>query len=88
MILRAVQDLTPWLGGVFVASQFRRQGIGAALCATVEDEARSRGIHTLYLFTLSQQAWYSRLGWTLLGPCVWHPTYRRNNAQVYTRKTV
>ncbi|PYL72357.1 MAG: GNAT family N-acetyltransferase [Verrucomicrobia bacterium] len=66
------EDLTPWLGGVFVGSQFRRRGIGAALCATVEDAARSRGIQTLYLFTLDKQAWYSRLGWTVLGPCVWH----------------
>ena len=66
------KDLTPWLGGVFVGSHFRRQGIGAALCATVEDEARSREISTLYLFTLDKQAWYSRLGWTVLGPCVWH----------------
>jgi N-acetylglutamate synthase-like GNAT family acetyltransferase len=66
------EDLTPWLGGVFVGSPFRRRGIGAALCATVEDAARSRGIETLYLFTLDKQAWYSRLGWTILGPCVWH----------------
>jgi N-acetylglutamate synthase-like GNAT family acetyltransferase len=65
------EDLSPWLGGVFVASHFRRQGIGAALCATVEDEARSRGIETLYLFTLDKQAWYSRLGSTVLSPCVW-----------------
>jgi predicted N-acetyltransferase YhbS len=69
--LEGREDLTPWLGGVFVASHFRRQGIGAALCATVEDKARSRGIETLYLFTLDRQAWYSRLGWTVLGPCVW-----------------
>jgi GNAT superfamily N-acetyltransferase len=69
--LKGREDLTPWLGGVFVGSHFRRQGIGAALCATVEDEARSRGIQTLYLFTLDKQAWYSRLGWTVLGPCVW-----------------
>jgi predicted N-acetyltransferase YhbS len=69
--LEGREDLTPWLGGVFVGSRFRRQGIGAALCATVEDEAQSRGMHTLYLFTLDKQAWYSRLGWTLLGPCVW-----------------
>jgi GNAT superfamily N-acetyltransferase len=69
--LEGREDLTPWLGGVFVASHFRRQGIGAALCATVEDEARSRGIQTLYLFTLDKQAWYSRLGWTVLSPCVW-----------------
>jgi N-acetylglutamate synthase-like GNAT family acetyltransferase len=66
------KDLTPWLGGVFVASDFRRRGIGAALCATVEDKARSRDIQTLYLFTLDKQAWFSRLGWTILRPCVWH----------------
>src|SRR5216117_1448492 len=48
--LEGCEDLTPWLGGVFVGSHFRRRGIGAALCATVEDEARSRGISTLYLF--------------------------------------
>jgi N-acetylglutamate synthase-like GNAT family acetyltransferase len=70
--LEGREDLTPWLGGVFVDSHFRRRGIGAALCATVEDEARSRKIETLYLFTLDKKAWFSRLGWTLLGPCVWH----------------
>ena len=70
--LQERKDLTPWLGGVFVGSEFRRHGVGTALCATVEDEARSRGIQTLYLFTLDKQAWYSHLGWTVLGPCVWH----------------
>jgi N-acetylglutamate synthase-like GNAT family acetyltransferase len=69
--LEGREDLTPWLGGVFVGSQFRRQGIGAALCATVEDAARSQGIQTLYLFTLDKQPWYLRLGWTLLDSCVW-----------------
>ena len=64
--LEGREDLTPWLGGVFVGADFRRQGIGAALCATVEDAARSRGIQTLYLFTLDKQAWYSRLGWRAL----------------------
>ena len=70
--LEGREDLTPWLGGVFVGSDFRRRGIGSALCATVEDAARSRGIQTLYLFTLDKQAWYSRLGWTELCRCVWH----------------
>ena len=70
--LEGREDLTPWLGGVFVASQFRRRGIGAALCATVENAARSRGIQTLYLFTLDKQAWYSRLGYKVLGPCLYH----------------
>jgi predicted N-acetyltransferase YhbS len=69
--LEGHEDLTPWLGGVFVGSQFRRRGLGAALCATVEDAARLRGIETLYLFTLDKQAWYSRLGWTVHGQCIW-----------------
>src|ERR1700751_5738556 len=51
------EDLTPWLGGVFVGSRFRRQGIGATLCATVEDAARTRGDQTFFLFTLDKQAW-------------------------------
>ena len=70
--LEGREDLTPWLGGVFVAPKFRRCGVGNALCATVEDAARSRAVRILYLFTLDKQAWYSRMGWTVLGPCVWH----------------
>jgi N-acetylglutamate synthase-like GNAT family acetyltransferase len=66
------EDLTPWLGGVFVGADFRRQGVGTALCAAVEDAARSLGTQTLYLFTLDKQAWYSRLAWTLFDPCVFH----------------
>ena len=66
------EHLTPWLGGVYIGPQFRRRGIGAALCTTVEEAARSRGVQTLYLFTLDKQAWYSRQGWTVLAPCVWH----------------
>ena len=54
--LEGREDLPPWLGGVFVASQFRRRGIGAALCGAVEDAARTRGIQSLYLFTLDKQA--------------------------------
>src|SRR5207247_6866386 len=50
--LEGREDLTPWLGGVFVGADFRRQGIGAALCATVEDAPRSRGMQPPYLFAL------------------------------------
>jgi len=70
--LEGREDLTPWLGGVFVGPQFRRRGIGEALCATVENAARSREVQTLYLFTLDKRAWYSRQGWRVFAPCVWH----------------
>jgi N-acetylglutamate synthase-like GNAT family acetyltransferase len=65
------EHLTPWLSGVFVGSNFRRRGTGAALCAHLEDEARSREIQTLYLFTLDKQSWFSGMGWTILAPCLW-----------------
>jgi N-acetylglutamate synthase-like GNAT family acetyltransferase len=65
------EELTPWLSGVFIDSHSRRWGIGAALCAHVEDEARSREIQALYPFTLDKQAWFSCMGWTMLGPCLW-----------------
>ena len=69
--LEGREDLTPWLGGVLVGAPFRRRGIGEALCATVEDEARAREIEILYLFTLDKEAWYSRLGWSAVEPCLW-----------------
>ena len=70
--LEGREDLTPWLGGVFVGSQFRRRGIGAALCTAVEEAARSLRVKTLYLFTLDKQEWYSGQDWRVLAPCVWH----------------
>lgn len=64
--------LTPWLGGVYVAPQFRRRGIGTALCSAVEQHAKTiLGISALYLFTLDKQAWYGSLGWSMFGPCTW-----------------
>lgn len=70
--LEGHEDLTPWLAGVIVGREFRRQGVGEMLCRHVADYARSRSIETLYLFTLDKQAWYSRLGWSLFRPCAWH----------------
>lgn len=66
------EHLTPWLGGVFVAPQFRQQGIGTALCLAVERQAQVLfGFEKLYLFTLDRQAWYRSLGWHLFEPCTW-----------------
>src|SRR6476646_11149805 len=49
--LEGREDLTPWLGGVFVGSHFLRQVIVAPLWAAVGEETRSRGFRTLSLFT-------------------------------------
>ena len=66
------ENITPWLGGVYVAPEFRNRGIGTALCATVEQQAKALfDISTLYLFTLDKQAWYENLGWSMFKPCLW-----------------
>src|SRR5207249_10545593 len=41
--LEGREDLTRWLGAVFVVSNFRRRGIGTVVLAGVGDEARWRG---------------------------------------------
>jgi GNAT superfamily N-acetyltransferase len=69
--LEGREDLTPWLGGVYVFPQFRRRGIGTALCRVVERQAAALGFRTLYLFTLDRQNWYGALGWQSLEPCTW-----------------
>jgi GNAT superfamily N-acetyltransferase len=70
--LHGRDDLTPWLGGVYVAPQFRGCGVGTALCAAVEDGAKTlSATPVLYLFTLDRQAWYRSLGWSVFAPCTW-----------------
>jgi N-acetylglutamate synthase-like GNAT family acetyltransferase len=66
------EDLTPWLGGVFVGTEFRGKGIGAKLCAAIEEKAKSLFSQpTVYLFTLDQQKWYQKMGWSIYEPCSW-----------------
>lgn len=65
------EDLTPWLGGVFVLPAFRSRGVGSALCTAVATHADRTGIDQLYLFTLDQQRMYARLGWEVLERATW-----------------
>jgi GNAT superfamily N-acetyltransferase len=64
-------DLTPWLGGMWVAPQYRGRGIGTALCSVVEEKAEVLGYDELFLFTLDKQPWYSALNWSSLEPARW-----------------
>lgn len=57
------KELTPWLASVYVAPEFRRQGIGSALVFHIMEQARENKIERLYLFTPDREAFYTRLGW-------------------------
>jgi len=65
------EELTPWVGGIFVLRKYRRRGIGSALCRALETKAWAMGFPTLYLFTLDQQQLYTRLGWQQVKPSNW-----------------
>ena len=54
---------TPWLAGVVVAPECRGRGIGASLAEHAATEACALGFSTLYLYTLSTEEYYARLGW-------------------------
>ena len=64
-----MEDIYPdklhWLGGVFVAPQYRGKGIGSTLAEHIARKAPSYGVKILYLQTEQLDGGlYSRLGWT------------------------
>jgi len=65
------EELTPWLGGMFVRQQHRHRGVGSSLCGALEEQAWLMGFPVLYLFTLDQQRLYARLGWQQLQNSSW-----------------
>jgi GNAT superfamily N-acetyltransferase len=65
-------DLSPWLASVYVASEFRRRGIGTRLVLHAMTRAKEEGIEGLYLFTPDRQEFYARLGWNTLEETEYH----------------
>jgi GNAT superfamily N-acetyltransferase len=66
------EDLTPWLGGVFVGVPYRGRGIGTHLCTAVDAKAKLMfPAQPLYLFTLDKQRWYQKMGWSFCESCFW-----------------
>jgi GNAT superfamily N-acetyltransferase len=55
--------LTPWLSGLFVIPDARRQGAGAALVTACQRRAELLGFANLYLYTQTAEGFYERLDW-------------------------
>ncbi len=60
-------DLTPWLGGLYVEPAFRGRDHATALVRQVENFARAASVPVLWLYTLSSEGLYLRLGWQHAG---------------------
>ncbi len=71
-------ELTPWLASVFVAPEYRNQGIGSQLVKHVMQKAKQAGIEALYLFTPDQANFYQKLGWEVFS----HEEYRDHSVTV------
>jgi len=59
-------QLDPWVGGLLVARDKRRQGIGTALVKGAEDEARRLGVRRLYIETDTAASIVVRRGWVVV----------------------
>ena len=59
-------ERSPWLGGFVVRPALRHQGIGLALIARAEAEARRLGFSRLHALTADAGAIFERAGWRLV----------------------
>jgi GNAT superfamily N-acetyltransferase len=57
------REWSPWLAGVYVRSDRRRQGIGSTLVRHAVGAAATMGVSRLYLYTETAPGFYERLGW-------------------------
>lgn len=62
--------LTPWVGGLFVPPERRRQGIGMRLIAAALDQAFVIGINRIHIALHAGAQAYRDSGWTLLDRAV------------------
>ena len=65
-------ELRPWLGGVYVAPEHRKKGVGRRLVAAVERKALELGYQSIHLFTFDQAAFYQGLGWQQVTQLQYH----------------
>ena len=56
-------ELTPWLGGLFVAPEWRHRGVASLLLKRAVEEARRLKLAKLYLWTSSAEGLYRKLDW-------------------------
>lgn len=55
------EDLSPWLGGVYVKEKYRNKGIARKMITRVLELAKEMGYERLYLYTESASGLYENL---------------------------
>ncbi len=76
-------DFSPWLASLYVESGRRRRGVGTALLEAAVREANRLCIDSLFLFTVTSEAFYAKHGWEKVESCIY-----RNRAVVIMKRFV
>ncbi|GHA69582.1 GNAT family N-acetyltransferase [Pontibacter akesuensis] len=58
-------DLRPWLAALYVAPEYRLQGVGKQLVQVLEQHAQQIGFCHLYLVATDRVSFYFDLGWRI-----------------------
>lgn len=66
--MHTLPEYFPGLGGLFVAEQYRSQGVGSELVRAVMNLAREQNHENVYATTVAARGILERLGWQLVQP--------------------
>lgn len=58
--------LSPWVGGLYIKTEYRGRGLGLRLLHALEEQAKSIGVKTLYLSADSAEEFYIKNGWSVM----------------------
>lgn len=64
--LQSCQNLSPWLGGIVVLEEYRRQGIGLYIQQQAKKILKSFNVSKAFLFT-ELIGFYEKTGWEFVG---------------------
>lgn len=63
--IEPAHDLSPWLASLYVAPEFRGQGVATSLVKAIEDHASGKGVARLHLYTVDAENFYLKCGWAV-----------------------
>ncbi|HEX8250469.1 MAG TPA: GNAT family N-acetyltransferase [Pyrinomonadaceae bacterium] len=66
------KHLSPWLGGLYVREERRKQGIGRYLIEAGVEQAGKLGAEQLYIGIRRAEDYYIRLGWQTIDRTFYH----------------
>lgn len=66
------KHLAPWLGGLYVREEVRRQGVGRRLVEAAVHEAGKLGVGQLFIGIRKAEDYYLKLGWEVVERMNYH----------------